>query len=213
MVNTLVLACSRMDRPSEIRGGARVPGFTGNPKVLPSVANIGNYKATEDWWFILTAILFVDTFLIFLVRFMPQIFGQPINDWYDQFGLAAVLSDVAIIAIGIGITRYLYTGFFMEQEGWDILYFIALAVVIQVVHDLAFAFGVIGKIPKGHNSMIDVFKAYIEGGPKIIFVDALMVAGSIGLAAMLKEQDFHYTVSLGLVTSYALSYILYTNIR
>jgi len=191
-------------------GGARLPG---TPSILPSIANIGNYKATEDWWFILPATLFVDTFLIFLVRFMPQIFGQPINDWYDQFGLAAVLSDVAIIAIGIGITRYLYTSFFMEQEGWDILYFIALAVVIQVVHDLAFAFGIIAKIPKGHNSMIDVFKAYVEGGPKIIFVDALMVAGSIGLAAMLKDQDFHYTVSLGLVTSYALSYILFTNIK
>jgi hypothetical protein len=193
-----------------MQGGARLPG---NPSIAPGIANIGNYKATEDWWFILPATLFVDTFLIFLVRFMPQIFGKPINDWYDQFGLAAVLSDVAIIAIGIGITRYIYTSFFMEQEGWDILYFIALAVVIQVVHDLAFAFGIIAKIPKGHNSMIDVFKAYVEGGPKIILVDALMVAGSIGLAAMLKDQDFHYTVSLGLVTSYALSYILFTNVR
>jgi hypothetical protein len=191
-------------------GGARLPG---TPKLIPGIANIGNYKATEDWWFILTAILFVDTFLIFLVRFMPQIFGQPINDWYDQFGLAAVLSDVAIIAIGIAITRYLYTSFFMEQEGWDILYFIALAVVIQVVHDLAFAVGVVGKIPKGHNSMIDVFKAYVEGGPKIILTDALMIAGSIGIAAALKEQDFHYTVSLGLVTAYSLSYILFTNIK
>ena len=204
-----------MDRPSDFRGGARVAGFTGlsgNPKIAPSVANLGNYKATEDWWFILPAILFVDTFLIFLVRFMPQVFGQPINDWYDQFGLAAILSDVSIIAIGIAITRYLYTSFFMEQEGWDIMYFIALAVAIQVVHDLAFAFGIVAKIPKGHNSMIDVFKAYIEGGPKIILVDALMVAGSIGIAAVMKEQDFHYTVSLGLLTSYALSYILFTNI-
>jgi hypothetical protein len=193
-----------------MEGGARLPGI---PKVIPDVANIGNYKATEDWWFILPATLFVDTFLIFLVRFMPQSLGQPVNDWYDQFGLAAVLSDVSIIAIGIGITRYLYTSFFMEQEGWDIMYFIALAVAIQIVHDLAFAFGVVAKIPKGHNSMIDVFKAYIEGGPKIILVDALMVAGSIGIAAFMKQQDFHYTVSLGLVTSYALSYILYTNIR
>jgi len=193
-----------------MEGGARLPG---TPKVIPDVANIGNYKATEDWWFILPAILFVDTVIIFFARFMPQSLGQPVNDWYDQFGLAAVLSDVSIIAIGIGITRYLYTSFFMEQEGWDIMYFIALAVAIQIVHDLAFAFGVVAKIPKGHNSMIDVFKAYIEGGPKIILVDALMVAGSIGIAAFMKEQDFHYTVSLGLVTSYALSYILYTNIR
>ena len=177
------------------------------------VSNLGNYKATEDWWFIIPAILFVDTFLIFLVRYFPQIFGKPINDWYDEFGLAAVLSDVTIIAIGIAITRYIYTIFFMEQEGWSIWYFIGLAIIIQVIHDLAFAFGVVQKIPRGHNSMIDVFKAYIEGGPMIILTDAGMVASSIGIAAFLKNQDFHYTASVGLVTLYALSYILFTNIK
>lgn len=177
------------------------------------IANIGNYKATEDWWFYLVAITLVDTILIFCVRFMPNIFGRPINQWYDEFGLAAVMSDVAIIAIGIAITRYIYTTYFMEQEGWSIWYFIGLAVIIQVIHDLAFAFGVVQKIPRGHNSMIDVFKAYVEGGPKIILTDALMVAGSIGIAASLKELDYHYTASLSLVTLYALSYILFTNIR
>jgi hypothetical protein len=100
----------------------------------------------------------------------------------------------------------------MEEEGWSILYFIGLAIVIQVVHDLGFAV-LVQKIPRGHNSMIDVFKAYIEGGPKIILTDAGMIAGSIGLAAFLKNQDYHYTVGLSLITSYALSYILFTNIK
>lgn len=177
------------------------------------IANIGNYKATEDWWFLLPSILFVDVVLIFLVRFFPYTFGKPINDWYDDFGLAAVLSDVSIIAIGIAIARYIYTIFFYEKEGWSIYYFIALAILIQVIHDVAFAFGVVQKIPKGHNSMIDVFKKYIEGGPKIIVTDAAMVAGSIALAASVKNKDFHYTNGLVLLTAYALSYILYTNIN
>jgi len=177
-----------------------------------NVANVGNYKAIEDWWFLLPAIVFVDTVMIFLSRFLPQIFGKPINDWYDEFGLAAVLSDVTIIAIGIAISRYIYTGFFMEQEGWSMLYFIGLAVLIQIIHDVGFAFGIVQKIPTGHNSMIDVFKKYIEGGPKIIFTDSVMVAASIGIAAALKNQDYHYTNILSLVTGYALSYILYTNV-
>jgi len=180
---------------------------------VPGIANVANYKATEDWWFFIPAIIFVDTFLIFLVRFAPQTFGIPINQWYDEFGLAAVMSDVTIIAIGIAIARYIYTAYFMEEEGWSLLYFVGLAVAIQIIHDLAFAFGIVAKIPKGHNSMIDVFKAYVEGGPKILLVDAGMIAGSIGLAALLKNQDFHYTSSLTLVTLYALSYILYTNIK
>ena len=175
--------------------------------------NIGNYKATEDWWFILPSILVVDVVVIILVRAFPHTFGTTINDWYDEFGLAAVLSDVSIIAIGIAIARYIYTAYFMEQEGWSILYFTALAVLIQLVHDVVFAFAVVEKIPKGHNSMIDTFKEYIKGGPKILLADALMVAGSIGLAAALKATDFHYTASISLVTAYALSYLLYTNIN
>ena len=182
-------------------------------KILPSIANVANYRANEDWWFYIPAIIFVDTFLIFLVRFMPQIFGRPINQWYDEFGLAAVMSDVTIIAIGIALTRYLYSAFFMEEEGWNLMYFVGLAIVIQIVHDMAFAFGIVAKIPRGHNSMIDVFKAYVEGGPKIILTDALMIGGSIGIAASLKELDYHYTASLSLITLYSLSYILFTNIR
>jgi len=176
-------------------------------------ANVANYLANEDWWFYLPAILFVDTVVIFLVRFFPQTFGQPINVWYDEFGLAAVLSDVGIIAIGIAISRYLYSYLFMEKEGWSIWYFTALAVVIQLVHDVAFAYGVVDKIPQGHNSMIDVFKTYIKGGPVILFVDAVMVGGSIGVASLLKSQDYHYTTSGFLITAYALSYILFTNVK
>ncbi len=177
------------------------------------IENVGNYKANEDWWFYIPAIIFVDTVIIFLVRFFPQIFGKPINQWYDEFGLAAVMSDVTIIALGIAITRYIYTSFFMEEEGWSMWYFICLAVIIQVVHDMIFAFGIVQKIPRGHNSMIDVFKAYIEGGPKIILTDALMVASSIGIASLMKANDYHYTGFISLFTLYALSYILFTNIK
>lgn len=191
----------------------RMDGSVSHGGALGSMANIANYRATEDWLFILPAILFVDVVFIFLSRFYPEQFGKPINDWYDEFGLAAVLSDVGIIAIGIAITRYIYTCFFMESEGWSIFYFVALALVIQLLHDIVFAFGVVDKIPQGHNRMIDLFKTYIQGGPVILLVDSAMVASSLAIAAALKNQEFHYTVSGFLVTAYALSYILFTNVR
>ena len=176
------------------------------------LANVGNFRAVEDWGFLLPAILFVDVVVIFMVRFFPVRFGKPINDWYDEFGLAAVLSDVSIIAIGIAISRYVYSYFFMEKEGWHLAYFIGLAVIIQLLHDIAFTYGVVNTLPKGVNSMIDIFKEYVKGGPSILFVDALMVVGSIMLGAALKNQDVHYTVSGSLVTVYALTYILFTNV-
>ena len=173
-------------------------------------ANIGNYKATEDWYFLLPAILLIDTLVLFFTRYAASMAGKPLNQWYDDFGLAAVLSDVTIIAIGIAITRYVYTYFFQEQEGWNIWYFVALAILIQVLHDVFFAVAIVKPIPKGHNEMIDVFKAYISGGPKIVAFDAGMVAASIGIASLLKNQDFHYTVSLSLLTVYTMTYILFT---
>jgi hypothetical protein len=176
------------------------------------LANVGNFRAVEDWAYLLPAILFVDVIFIFLSRFFPSRFGKPINDWYDEFGLAAVLSDVSIIAIAIAISRYLYSYFFMEKEGWHMSYFLGLSVVVQLVHDIAFAYGVVMPIPKGVNSMIDVFKEYVKAGPVILFVDSLMIVGSILIGAALKNQDAHYTVSGSLLTVYALTYILYTNV-
>ena len=92
-------------------------------------------------------------------------------------------------------------------------YFIALAVVVQLVHDVAFTYGVVFTVPKGANSMIDVFKEYVKVGPVILFVDSVMIVGSILLGAALKNQDVHYTVSGSLLTAYALSYILFTNVK
>jgi hypothetical protein len=182
-------------------------------RVLSTIANVSDYKATEDWWFYLPSILLVNTILIFIVRFMSDNTGIIINKWYDEFGISAVMSDVSSIAITIIIARYIYTSFFVEQEGWSIWYFMGLAVVIKTIYDLVFAFGIVPKIPKRHNSMIDLYKVYFQGGPYFILTDVLMVTGSIGLASFLKNQDFHYTSSLAIVTTYALSYILFTNIK
>jgi hypothetical protein len=82
--------------------------------------------------------------------------------------------------------------------------------VVQLVHDVSFYYGVIEKVPKGQNDMIDVFKAYVSGGSKILLTDAVMIGASIGIASLLKGQDYHYTTSGFLITAYALSYILYT---
>ena len=177
------------------------------------IANIGNYKATEDWWVILPAILSLETILILLVRFIPGFFGKSANEWYDTFGMTGVLSDVSIFAITIAIARYIYTVFFMEQEGWSIWYFIALAIIFQVVYDIIYNFGIIRNIPKGHNTMVDIIKEYSESGAKAIITDAAIVAGSIALAATLKNQDYHYIISLFLVTVYTATYSLYTNVK
>jgi hypothetical protein len=176
--------------------------------------DIGNYTNMKDMLYIFLAVLAVDVAVIFMTRFFPEVFGQNLNRWYDMFSLNAVIADVGIIFIGFLIARYIYTGYIKEKfaEGkWSPLWFTGTLVGTQLVHDLAFYFGIIKQIPRGHNVMMDVFKDYAEsGGAKILFGDALMCIASVAGAVILKQQPMHAVAAFGSLVAYALPYILYT---
>jgi len=186
----------------------------GEEPVKPKGADIGNYKNIKDILYIVLAVLFVDVLVICMVRFLPEVFGQSLNRWYDLFGLSAVLADVLIIVIGFVIARYVYTLYVKPKYGegkWSPFMFTGVVVGTQLLHDLAFYYGIIQQVPRGQNMMIDVFKDYAAaGGAKILFGDAIMMVLSSVIAMSLKSQPMHIVSSFGLVVSYVLPYILYT---
>jgi hypothetical protein len=173
------------------------------------VPDISDYNNNSDLLFISLGILITDVIVLFFARYAPGIFGEALNIWYDKFGLAAVLSDVTIILIGFQITRYIYTRWIAPNISWSPLYFLALLVLVQAIHDILFYVGVIVPLPEGLNEMIDVFKAYSKGGAKIIGGDALLMISSFLITLFLKSQPTHITASTALVTLYTLPYILY----
>lgn len=179
--------------------------------------DISNYHVMSDLVYIIIAVLVVDVFVIILTRFFPEVFGTILNKWYNQFGLNAVIADVGIIVIGFLIGRYLYTGYVKDKfaEGkWSPLWFTGTMVATQLVHDLAFYYGIIKQVPSGANAMIDVFKAYGEsGGAKILFGDALMVVGSVLLAMGLKPLPSHAVAAIGSIATYLVPYFLYQNVH
>jgi hypothetical protein len=172
--------------------------------------NISNYTAESDLFYIFFAILTVDVVVLFLARYF-KIGGKYLNEWYDKYHILAVISDVMIIFIGFIIARYLYTIFFFDKFGWNVVYFLILLVIIQVLHDILFYVGVIQNMPKGENDMIDTFKLYAEDlGAQIIGGDALLMLMS-GLVAMLyKYAPFHITSSIIALIAYMLPYAIYT---
>jgi hypothetical protein len=179
----------------------------------PSQPDIGNYKQVYDILYIIVAVLIVDVAVIFLTRYSPEMFGASLNKWYDIFGLNAVIADVGIIVIGFIIARYVYTGYIKEKFAggkWCPYKFVGTLVGVQLVHDLLFYYGVINQVPRGHNSMIDVFKDYSTGGPKILAGDAAMMVASAGIAMLLKAQPMHIVASTAALVTYTLPYILYT---
>ena len=173
--------------------------------------DISDYYEVSDWVFLGIAVLLVDVLVLFLIRFFPDVFGKAINIWYNRFKLSAVISDVFIILLGFGISRYIYTEYIYPNYDWNPLYFTGLSVVVQVIHDILFYFGVIKPITPGHNAMMDVFKQYSEsGGAKVVAADSAMMIASSFFSMALKAAPAHITAFIGLLTVYVVPYILET---
>ncbi len=184
------------------------------PQMTKGAADISNYRNVSDLLYIVIAVLAIEVIVLFAVRYLPEVFGQHLNRWYDLFGLNAVIADVMIIVVGFLIARYLYTLWVRRKFAggqWSPLKFTGTLVGVQLIHDLLFYYGVIQQIPRGHNIMMDVFKDYAaSGGAKILAGDAAMMIGSAGLAMLLKGQPLHIVASVGSLLVYAVPYILYT---
>jgi len=174
-------------------------------------ADISEYEEINDWIYIFLGIFVSEVILIFLVRLFPEVFGKYLNIWYNRFKLSAVIADVFIIGLAIGVSRYVYTEFIYPKYDWSPLYFTATTVVVQILHDILFYIGVIQQVPKGHNAMIDVMKEYASSlGSRAIVGDSVLTISSVGLAMIFKGMEAHTTAFIGILALYALPYILET---
>lgn len=168
------------------------------------------WNDTSSWPLLILAILVVDVVVLFITRYFPNIMGRPLNTWYDRFGLLAVISDVAVIAIGFALARWVFNTWF---SGYGLLTFLGILVAVQAVHDILFYLGVILPLPRGVNAMMDVFKEYAaSGGAKIIAGDAGLMLGSAAVFLGLEQLSAPAQWLVGLVTVYTLPYILYTRV-
>lgn len=156
-----------------------------------------------EWVSLLTATAWVDFTVIVLSKIFPL--TKTLGDWYRDFGVVAVGSDVLIIVLGIALAKLLYPA----ASG---LTLVGIAVGIQVLHDILFYIGIIRGVPDGQNKIIDLFKKYAgEGGYKIILADAAMVAGSVLLMEYLDNNFSDDVIGfLGILAVYSLLYIIYT---
>lgn len=183
--------------------------LTQTPPAKTSWEDISDYHDLGDWGFLLTAAIAIEALVIAITRFFPAFSGKYLNLWYSRFRLSAILQDVLSVLIGFGIARYVYTEYVYPNYDWNPIYFTGLAVVVQVIHDVLFYFGVIRQVPEGQNGMIDVFKKYAEAGSyKVIIGDsAIMVGTGVG-SMILKAFPLHSIVFLGLAAAYTLPYFM-----
>ena len=105
----------------------------------------------------------------------------------------------------------IYRTFVFPTYGWSINFFVPLLVLLQQIHDAFLYKFIILPIPKGHNAVIDIFKAYGKsGGFLILFYDGLMVAGAALIASILYSYPASVSIIAGTAAAYTIPYILYT---
>jgi len=171
---------------------------------------ITDFNSVGDILYIFVAALVVDFLTVIITKYpgpRPYFTVKALDDWYTKFGLAAVAADVLSVMIGVVVARYIFTAFNLS----GVLLFVAILILFQLCHDAFFFLAVIQPLPRGENTMIDVFKDYaIENGGKILVADAVLVLGTAAGATLLKNLPFHVTSFVGLVTAYALCFVTYT---
>ena len=164
--------------------------------------------SVSSYTLILIGTICIELIVLFLIRLNADYFGQPINDWYNEFSLNAVIADVLSMLLGLLVSQGIYR---LLGLPWNLGLFIGIVVAFQLVHDLFFHFFVVTPIPEGHNAMIDLFKRYNEyGSYKILLVDSLMMTGSTILASFLATQPIAVSLFTGTFAVYSIPYILST---
>lgn len=155
--------------------------------------------------------VWTDFIVLVITKLLPGehlSFLPPTNSlrlWYDKFGIAAVSADVLSAVIGVLVAMFLFPGAYGLQ-------LILASIFVQFLHDLFFYLVVILGLPKGQNTMIDVFKSYAEeGGWTILLADSMIVTSTV-IIAELTDYLLSYRASAlsTLLGMYSLIYITYT---
>jgi hypothetical protein len=167
--------------------------------------NIANFNNTSDYLPLFNGVLITDLFVILLSN-MKIIQSSVLIKWYADFNLSAVIADVLIIFIGLIIVRAIYYYIFTE---FSILKFVALALVVQFIHDMLF-YALFSSVPRGMNRMLDTFKDYAkEVSYKAVFADGGMMVMASLIASLLAGKNLNTNLIVMISSLYLLPYILY----
>jgi len=169
------------------------------------LTDISNYKNNTDWIYIVTSVLFLE--IVFIIVYSQM--SSNLTEWYKKFGLNAIISDCAVILLGIALTRYTYRYFIYPKYGFSPFLFILTALSIQIAHDFIYYFAVVLPIPKGFNSIIDFMKNYGKtGGIYTVLGDSSMIIAMSLFAMFLASFEPHNSVYLLLFAIYMIPYVI-----
>jgi hypothetical protein len=168
--------------------------------------NISNFSKTSDYLSIISGAILTDLFVIFTL-IIGAMQPKTLKEWYNKYGLSAIIADVLVIVIVIILARFIYPFLFKE---YSIFWFSGLAVCIQLIHDILFA-QLCYAMPRGRSEIMDTFKDYAtENGYIILLADAMMVVSTIIIASLLSSFSFNVNIIVFIISIYIIPYFLYS---
>lgn len=162
---------------------------------------------------ILTASVIVELCMLFLFKF-TKYSSDAINQWYDNLGWTAVILDVVSIIIGFYIAKFIF-GFLVSRNYLtrqdEFLKFSVLVILVQVIHDFTFYFGVIKPSKVGANKVIDEFKNYAKYyQTQAVVADSMIYLFTTPLLYyVVSELDDETNTFVTLISVYIAGYLLY----
>jgi len=175
------------------------------------LGDIGDYKVTDDILPIGSATIIAINFVAMLTR-LGLVGGKSLNTYFDTFGLEGILANASLIVIMFQVARWGYTKFYTEGgRPWSPFVFVCTLIVVQILHDLLFYYGVINVVPSGNNEMIDALKKYSqENGSRALAGHAAFLIFVGVLAMFFKERSLLFTFLAVNIALYLLPYVITT---
>lgn len=176
------------------------------------LGDIGDYRDTGDIWPIICAAFVSMNFGIAASR-LGGIGGLSLNTYFDTFGLEGFLSNSAWIVILFQVARWLYTTAYTvgASRPWSPFIFICALIVVQLLHDLLFYFGLIRLMPSGYNDMVDALKKYAnENGSRALLGHSIFLIFTGVLAMWFKETTFLFSLIVVNLALYMLPFVITT---
>ena len=119
-----------------------------------SLVNISDGKTADNFIAVLAAVIFFEGILLSTYRLFPDYWQPLINSVYNQYNLTAVIIDILVILISVGVTQQVYS-YFIGNSVWNIYYFIGIFIIWQIVRLIGFYIVMHTIFKKGANGLLD----------------------------------------------------------
>ena len=174
------------------------------------MVSLVNINSSENWLAFLCGLLTVEMIMLIIFRKFANILGSTINQWYDNFGLVAIMLDLLSVLLVFWIAQWLYSIIFGNDK-FELWKFILIFLGLQIIHDLLFYF-IILKSSKGSNAILDFMLGYgNRHGGFTILGDSILVISAILIAYLYLNAnlDFSGYMLILLLSTYLIGYLLY----